>query len=166
MNRSMTGLKILLLVVAALLAAPVHAQVRGPLGNPTVRVEWENGKSFFFQDVSGLGAEIEVVEFREGGDPGTTRKLPGRTKYANIVLKRGYTAHDEFWQWIEDTRVGNPTRKDLTITLLSARGGTIAQFHLIDCFPTRWDVHTDRSALLPAVIEDIEITTELVELVR
>ena len=52
-----------------------------------------------FSEVS-LGAAItEVVEYREGGEKAGVRKLPGLTKYSNVVLKRGISASLELYQW-------------------------------------------------------------------
>ena len=44
----------------------------------------------FFKSVGGLSYETEVVEFREGGENNSTRKLVGATKWKNITLKRGF----------------------------------------------------------------------------
>ena len=52
-----------------------------------------------FQEVGGLDATIDVVEYREGGDLLGTRKLPGQTKHSNLSLKRGYTADTQLWKW-------------------------------------------------------------------
>lgn len=56
----------------------------------------------FFQSVSGLKSESEVVPYREGGLNGTTHQLIGPTKWPNIVLKRGFTGSaDGLLEWRE-----------------------------------------------------------------
>jgi len=51
-----------------------------------------------FRSCSGLKIETSVVDLEEGGFNGTTRKLVGRTKYPNIVLKRGFcSANSELY---------------------------------------------------------------------
>lgn len=47
-------------------------------------------ESLPFRSCSGLKSEATVVELEEGGFNGTTRKLIGRTKFPNIVLKQGF----------------------------------------------------------------------------
>ena len=53
-----------------------------------------------FSEVTGLGADIQVVDYREGNDNNIARKFPGMKKYANITFKRGISADIEFWNWI------------------------------------------------------------------
>lgn len=57
------------------------------------------GEQLGFQSVSGLSEETEVVEYREGTDPVTARKLPGMTSYANIVLQRGLSKSTFLLDW-------------------------------------------------------------------
>ena len=52
-----------------------------------------------FTDCSGFGSEVEVVEYREGGDPNHVRKLPAKTTYPNITLKWGVTDSHELYDW-------------------------------------------------------------------
>ena len=52
-------------------------------------VQW-GGSRMSVAEVSGLSADIAVIEHREGGDPeATVRKIPGLHKFANVTLKRG-----------------------------------------------------------------------------
>ena len=48
-----------------------------------------------FSDCSGFGSDVEVVEYREGGDAATVRKLPGKSSYPDLTLKWGIT--DSSW---------------------------------------------------------------------
>jgi phage tail-like protein len=62
-----------------------------PFGSYYFRVEIQGENiSYPFKSVAGLKSESAVVELEEGGFNGTTRKLIGRTKWPNIVLKRGF----------------------------------------------------------------------------
>ena len=70
-----------------------------PYKNFKYRVKWD---ARFVAGVSKVGAlkrTTEVVEHREGGDPSTSRKSPGRTKYEAIMLERGVTHDLEFEAW-------------------------------------------------------------------
>jgi phage tail-like protein len=49
--------------------------------------------------VSVLKKTTEVVKHREGGDPSSSRKSPGRTEFDAITLERGVTHDVDFEQW-------------------------------------------------------------------
>ena len=72
-----------------------------------------------FSEVSGLASETEVMEYREGGEAvNTLRKIPGLTKYSNIVLKRGVTADKSLWNWRKTVVDGHAQRVNGSIILL------------------------------------------------
>jgi phage tail-like protein len=62
-------------------------------------VKWDGRYVAGISKVSALKRATEVVEHREGGDPSTSRKSPGRTKFDPITLERGVTHDKEFEQW-------------------------------------------------------------------
>ena len=69
--------------------------------------------------MSGLGSETEVIEYRTGSDKtSTVRKLPGLTRYANIVLKRGVTQDAELWNWRKTVEAHLADRRNGSIVLL------------------------------------------------
>jgi phage tail-like protein len=71
-----------------------------------------------FSEVSGLTAEGDAVEYREGTDMvNTARKLMGLRKYSNITLKRGYIQDDTFWTWYSNIANGVNDRRNGTIIL-------------------------------------------------
>lgn len=70
-----------------------------------------------FQEVSGLGIQVNVTDLVEGGVNDRTFKLVGNTTYPNVTLKRGLV-DNAFYDWINSVRMGKVTRKDITITLL------------------------------------------------
>jgi len=73
-----------------------------PYANFNFLVEIDGIATAGFQEVSGLGAEVDVIEYREGGNnPGAVRKFPGLIKYSNIVSKRGFTQDRSLWNWFE-----------------------------------------------------------------
>src|SRR5215204_4696462 len=77
----------------------VNAQRFDPYKNFKFRVKWDGRYVAGISKVSGLKRSIEVVEHREGGDPSTSRKSPGRTKFEAVTLERGVTHDIEFEQW-------------------------------------------------------------------
>ena len=76
----------------------VNAQRFDPYKNFKFRVKWDGRYVAGVSKVSALKRSTEVVEHREGGDPSTSRKSPGRTKFEPITLERGVTHDTEFEQ--------------------------------------------------------------------
>ena len=70
-----------------------------PYKNFKFRVKWDGRYVAGVSKVSGLKRTTEVVKHREGGDPSTSRKSPGRTEYDAITLERGVTHDPEFEHW-------------------------------------------------------------------
>ena len=89
----------------------------------------DNGNSIDgrFQSVSGLKMEFETEPIKEGGENRFTHKLPTRTKYPNLVLKRGLVAStSKFSKWSIDTLGSNLSKpmvpKNIVVTLLNEKG--------------------------------------------
>ena len=70
-----------------------------PYKNFKFRVKWDGRYVAGISKVSALKRTTDVVEHREGGDPSTSRKSPGRTKFDAITLERGVTHDTEFEKW-------------------------------------------------------------------
>lgn len=86
--------------------------------NFTLEINGENVGGF--SEVSGLTAEGDPVDYREGSDmQQSVRKLMGLRKYTNLTLKRGYTDNRKLWDWYDAVRKGKPDRREVTITLLN-----------------------------------------------
>ena len=79
----------------------VNAQRFDPYKNFKFRVKWDGRYVAGVSKVSALKRTTEVVKHREGGDPSSSRKSPGRTEYEAITLERGVTHDREFEQWAE-----------------------------------------------------------------
>ena len=155
------------LVAAVVLCAPQGAHAAKEVfvrSKPHVNVGVIHGDPLDlsgFQSVSGLGLETEVIE-----DPTTVRKLPGRTKYSNITLKRGYTTDTGLYDWaMAGVGGGDIPLRDLRIDLLTPSAEPIASFNLMSCFPTRWELATDDGDQKQAT-ETVVIACDRVELTR
>jgi phage tail-like protein len=77
----------------------VNAQRFDPYKNFKFRVKWDGKYVAGISKVSALKRTTEVVKHREGGDPSSSRKSPGRTEYDAITLERGVTHDTEFEKW-------------------------------------------------------------------
>ena len=71
----------------------VNPHRRDPYKNFKFRVKWDNKYVAGISKVSALKRSTEVVRHREGGDPSSSRKSPGKTEFEPITLERGVT-HD------------------------------------------------------------------------
>jgi len=77
----------------------VNAQRFDPYKNFKFKVKWDGKYVAGISKVSALKRTTEVVKHREGGDPSSSRKSPGRTEYDAITLERGVTHDKDFEQW-------------------------------------------------------------------
>jgi phage tail-like protein len=77
----------------------VNAQRFDPYKNFKFRVKWDGRYVAGISKVGALKRTTEVVEHREGGDPSTSRKSPGRNKFEAITLERGITHDTDFDAW-------------------------------------------------------------------
>ncbi len=92
----------------------------------------------YFKECEGLGSETEVIEFREGGETGVVRKLPGRVKYSDITLKRGLTSDMTIWNWREDVIAGQEGfRSQARIRMLNPSGAELAVWNLSGAWPSK-----------------------------
>src|SRR5215831_14093616 len=77
----------------------VNASRHDPYNNFKFRVKWDGRYVAGVSKVSALKRTTEVVEHREGGDPSSSRKSPGRTQFEPITLERGITHDTAFEDW-------------------------------------------------------------------
>ena len=90
-----------------------------PYRNFNFRVEIDGIASSSFSEVVFPDSTIGVVEYREGGDKtSSSRKLPGRVHYSNVVLRRGVSQSSDLWNWWNTVRNGTPDRRNGVIVLL------------------------------------------------
>ena len=72
-----------------------------------------------FAEVSGLEAAMDPIEYRNGSEDITVRKMPGLKKFTNVTLKRGTTGDLAFWNWIVEGMNGTIRRTEGAIVLLN-----------------------------------------------
>lgn len=111
-----------------------------------------------FVECTGLGLEVDVLEYAEGGNNEFVHKLPGRVKYPNVTLKRGITTEDALFKWVLSTRT-KAEPKELTITLSATDGRAIRSWSFDGAYPTKWTGPT----LSPS---GGEVATEALEIVH
>ena len=141
-----------------------------PYKNFKFRIKWDGVYVAGVSKCSLLKRTTEVVKHREGGDPSTTRKSPGRTEYEAITLERGVTHDPDFEQWanaaqVLDTGVANQSlkqlRKKVRIELLNEAGQPVQRYLIYRCWVSEFQALPDLDAGQNAVaIEHIKLENE------
>ncbi len=152
----------------------VNASRFDPYANFKFRVKWDGRFVAGISKVSALKRTTEVIEHREGGDPSTARKSPGRTKYEPITLERGVTHDVEFERWANKVwNLGSGLgaevslkdfRKDLIIELYNEAGQLVLAYKVFRAWVSEYQALPDLDANANAVaIQHIKLENEGVE---
>jgi|SRR6266550_1027014 len=139
------------------------AGIPDPYNNFNFLVEIDGITRAAFHECSGFDSTIDVVEHREGGENTTLRKLPGITKYSNIVLKRGLTDDKQLYDWHRKAVKGQLERKNGSIVLLDRAGQEIARWNFIRAWPSKWTGPALTAEGNDIAIETLELAHEGVE---
>ena len=89
-----------------------------------------------FSSIKGLEAQVEVLEYREGGVNDLVHRLPGALTYPNLVLSNGLTS-TAIEEWFDETRLG-AARHTLTVTFLDNKGTAVRAWSFAEAYPIRW----------------------------
>lgn len=149
----------------------VNAQRFDPYKNFKFRVKWDGRYVAGISKVSSLKRTTEVVEHREGGDPSTSRKSPGRSKFEAITLERGVTHDTNFEQWANKiwnlgSGLGSEVslkdfRKDLIIEVYNEAGQLALAYKVFRCWVSEYQALPDLDANANAVaIQHIKLENE------
>jgi len=119
-----------------------------PYKNFKFRIKWDGKYVAGVSKISPLRRSTEVITHREGGDPSTERKSPGRTSYDPIILERGVTHDPEFEKWANKvwnfgSGLGSEVslkdfRKDITIELFNEAGQLVIAYHVFRCWVSEY----------------------------
>jgi phage tail-like protein len=133
-----------------------------PYKNFKFRVKWDGRYVAGVSKVGGLKRSTEVVKHRDGGDPSSSRKSPGRTEYDAISIERGVTHDREFEQWAN--KVWNfgsglgaevslkDFRKDIIIELYNEAGQLAIAYKVFRCWVSEYQAQADLDANANAVL--------------
>jgi phage tail-like protein len=132
-----------------------------PYKNFKFRVKWDGRYVAGVSKVSALKRTTEVVKHREGGDPSTSRKSPGRSEFDAIALERGVTHDPEFENWAAKVwRVGQGLgaevslkdfRKDIIIDFYNETGQLAISYKVYRCWVSEYQALPDLDANANAV---------------
>jgi len=140
----------------------VNSQRLDPYKNFKFRVKWDGRVIAGVSKVSALKRSTEVIDYREGGDPSTSHKSPGLTKFEPITLERGVTHDADFEQWANKT-YSHPAkpgknvtlkdfRKDIVLEIVNEAGQVVLTYRIFRCWVSEFQALPDLDANSNAVI--------------
>jgi phage tail-like protein len=153
----------------------VNATRVDPYKNFKFRVKWDGAYVAGISKVSVLQRTTEVVTHRDGGDPSTSHKSPGRTEYDAITLERGVTHDLAFEQWAnkvwdyQNAQAQNADqevsladfRKDVIIDFFNEAGQKVISYHVYRCWVSEYQALPELDANANAVaIQHIKLENE------
>ena len=149
----------------------VNANRRDPYKNFKFQIFWDGKAVAGVSKIGGLKRTTEVVKHREGGDPSSSRKSPGRTEYEAITLERGVTHDIAFEQWANKVWNLNSGpqnevslkdfRKDVVIKVLNEAGQVAMAYQVFRCWVSEFQALPDLDANANAVaIQHLKLENE------
>lgn len=136
-----------------------------PHGRFNFLVEIEGVPRAGFSEVEGLTGEIEPIEYREGADRrNSPRLLPGLTRYARVVLRRGFGGDTSLFEWWKAVRDGAPDRRAVSIVLLDEKREQVARWNLERAWPTKYEGPALNAGTSEVALETLELVHEGLEL--
>jgi len=138
-------------------------QRNDPYKSSRFLVEIEGIVQAGFSEASGFGSNVEVVEYREGGDTPTVRKLPGKVSYPDITLKWGITDSRELYEWHRAAVNGQVDRKNGSILLLDDLGQEKVRWNFFEAWPSKWEGPSFNATGNEVAIDSLTVSCERVE---
>ncbi len=149
----------------------VNTKRLDPYKNFKFRVKWDGRYVAGVSKVGALKRTTEVVKHRDGGDPSSSRKSPGRTEYEAIMLERGVTHDTEFEKWANKIHnlgsgLGSEVslkdfRKDLIVEMYNEAGQLVIAYKVFRCWVSEYQAQPDLDANANAIaIQHIKLENE------
>jgi phage tail-like protein len=137
------------------------AKRQDPYRSFNFRLESDGIELGAFSECSGLTADGDAVDYREGTDKQlSVRKLVGLRKYTNITLKRGYTQHTSLWDWYAQIGDSSFRRRDVTIILMDEDRKDVMSWQARDAWVNKIEGPSFKASGNEVAIESVEIVHE------
>jgi phage tail-like protein len=129
------------------------------------KVDFGDETSAGFSEVSGLTADGDHVDYREGADKANNvRRLVGLRKFANLQFKRGYTRNDKLWKWYENIANGKNDRRDVIITLMDEEHAEVMRWKVVAAWINKIEGPSLKAAGNDIALESVELCHEGISL--
>ncbi len=135
---------------------------RDPYKNYRFLVEIDGITQAGFREVTIPDSTQDSIEYREGNEPTTVRKLPGLIKYGNVSLKWGITDSLDLYNWrkqVEDGKIKG-ARKNMAIVVLDDEGNQATRWEFSQAWPTKYDAPDLNATGNEIAIESLDIAHE------
>jgi len=117
-----------------------------------------NDNDIRFQAVSGLTIEYDTESFKEGGENRFEHKLPVRTKYADVSLKRGMLTDSKVIEWCMKAFENREFQlATVNISLLNEKHEAIKRWEVIEAWPKKWSVSDLNAQENGIVVETLDL---------
>ncbi len=138
-----------------------QSQSTWPIPKFHFQVKWDS-ETLSFQEVSGLDAEAQPIEYRSGDSKEfSTIKMPGLQKFSNVTMKKGvFKSDNKFWDWYSKIKMNTIKRIPVTISLLDEAASPTMVWTLTNAWPTKVTATDLKSDGNEVAIETIEIAHE------
>ncbi len=123
----------------------------------------------WFTGCSGLSVEFDVIEFKEGnGEKVMQRKRPGKPKYSEVVLKRGFTTNTVVSDWFKEVVNADKETpyKTASIVIYNREQKEAARFSLEACWPSKLSISDLSSGSDDSMVEELTIQHEFIDWVK
>ncbi len=118
-----------------------------------------NDNDVRFQSVSGLNVEYDTESFKEGGENRFEHKLPGRTKYPDLALKRGMLTDSEVIAWLLDALQNRDIKPvQINVSLLNEEHEPLKTWMVFRAWPRKWQVSDFNAQENSVVVETLELS--------
>lgn len=120
-----------------------------------------------FQSVSGLSVDVQTETVKEGGENRFEHVIPVRTKYQNLVLKRGIVTDSKLIDWCLKTFQNLDIQPaDLTISLLNEKGEPLMTWNVVHAWPQKWSVEDLNAMESKVLIESLELQYQMFSVIK
>lgn len=136
-----------------------------PYRNCRYRVEIDGIDQGGFREVTIGDTTQDPIEYREGNEVATVRKIPGLIKYGNVTLKWGITDSMDLYNWrkeIEDGKVKD-ARKNMAIILIDQAGDEKCRWNFSNAWPSKYDPGDLNATADEILIDTLEVVHEKME---
>lgn len=131
-----------------------------PYGSFNFLIETGNVLQAGFNECTGLNAEHDVIEYREGNEDITVRKLAGLKKFGVVTFKRGLGTGTEMFDWIKAVMDGDIQRISLSIIQQDEQRNEVGRYNLVEAWPSKWTGPEWKAAASEISIESLEVCHE------
>jgi len=118
----------------------------------------QNNNDVMFQSVSGLSSEMQTETHKEGGENRFEHELPVRTKFSNLVLKRGVIFDSSVIKWCLNTFENLQVRPvDIEVKLLNEKHEPLMTWAIKQAWPKKWSIEDLNAMDSKVLVESLEL---------